>query len=136
MCGLLYTGFNCLVGINATASRQLWSFSRDHAVPGSSVWARVNKSGNVPYAIVLCLVIQCLICLIDLGSTVAFNSFVSTAVNSFMAAYALPIFLSLLEKRKSVSSAPYFHRIVGKIANIIVMIWAPFAIVVFSMVRK
>ncbi|RSH76709.1 uncharacterized protein EHS24_005285 [Apiotrichum porosum] len=74
MLGILYIGFNCLVGINTTASRQLWSFSRDHAVPGSAIWSRVTPSGNVPYAIALCLVVQCLLCLIDLGSTTAFNS--------------------------------------------------------------
>lgn len=133
MLGILYIGFNCLVGINTTASRQLWSFSRDHAVPGSAIWSRVTPSGNVPYAIALCLVVQCLLCLIDLGSTTAFNSFVSTAVNAFMAAYALPILLSLLEGRKSISSAPFTRRIVGLVCNWVVMIWAPLGLVIFSM---
>lgn len=133
MVGLLYMGFNCLVGINTTASRQLWSFSRDHAVPGSSIWSRVNKSGNVPYAVALCLVVQCLLCLIDLGSTVAFNSFVSTAVNAFAASYALPILLSLFEGRRSIANAPFTRKTVGLICNIIVIIWVPLALVIFSM---
>lgn len=132
---MLYIGFNCLVGINTTASRQLWSFSRDHAVPGSAIWSRVTPGGNVPYAIGLCLLIQALLCLIDLGSTTAFNSFVSTAVNAFMAAYALPVLLSLLEKRQSISSAPFFRRITGLVCNLVMMAWAPLAIVIFSMVR-
>lgn len=134
MFGLLYIGFNCLVGINTTVSRQLWSFSRDHAVPGSAIWSRVSESGNVPYAIALCLIVQCLLCLINLGSTLAFNSFVSTAVNAFMASYALPILLSLLEGRRSIASAPFTRRIVGKVCNIVVMIWAPLGLVIFSMV--
>lgn len=134
MCGVLFIGFNCLVGINATASRQLFSFSRDHAVPGSHIWSKVTKNGNVPQAICLCLIIQALLCLIDLGSSTAFNSFVSTAVNSFMAAYALPIVLSLISGRKQVMQAPFSRRWVGLICNLVVMVWAPFALVVFSMV--
>lgn len=133
MFGLLYMGFNCLVGINTTASRQLWSFSRDHAVPGSAIWSRVNKGGNVPYAVALCLVIQCLLCLIDLGSTVAFNSFVSTAVNAFAASYALPILLSLLDSRASIAKAPFTRKTVGLVCNIAVMFWVPLALVIFSM---
>jgi len=136
MVGLFFIGFNCLVGINCTASRQLWSFSRDHAVPGSAIWSRVTTGGNVPYAICLCLTIQALLCLIDLGSTTAFNSFVSTAVNSFMAAYALPIFLSLLEKRANVNTAPFARRVVGLACNLVVMCWAPLALVIFSMVSN
>ncbi len=133
MFGMLYMGFNCLVGINCTASRQLWSFSRDHAVPGSKIWSRVNKSGNVPYAIALCLVVQCLLCLIDLGSSVAFNSFVSTAVNAFAASYMLPVLLSVLEKRSSIASAPFTRHTVGWVCNIVVLIWVPLALVIFSM---
>ncbi|BEI92224.1 uncharacterized protein CcaverHIS019_0410440 [Cutaneotrichosporon cavernicola] len=133
MVGMLYMGFNCLVGINTTASRQLWSFSRDHAVPGSAVWSRVNKSGNVPYAVALCLLVQCLLCLINLGSSVAFNSFVSTAVNAFAASYMLPVLLSVLEKRRSIAGAPFTRHVVGWICNISVIIWVPLALVIFSM---
>lgn len=136
MCGLLYIGFNCLVGINATASRQLWSFSRDKAVPGSRVWARATPGGNVPAAIVLCLIIQALLCLISLGSSTAFNSFVSTAVNAFMAAYCLPVLLSLIDRRKHVMQARFSRRWTGLACNIVVLIWAPFALILYSMVSE
>lgn len=133
MLGMLYMGFNCLVGINTTASRQLWSFSRDHAVPGSAIWSRVNKSGNVPYAVALCLVVQCLLCLIDLGSSVAFNSFVSTAVNAFAASYLLPVVLSVMDGRKSIQGAPFTRRTLGWACNVVVLVWVPLALVIFSM---
>ncbi|BEJ15077.1 hypothetical protein CspHIS471_0408440 [Cutaneotrichosporon sp. HIS471] len=133
MCGLFVIGFNCLIGLTCSASHQLWSFSRDHAVPGSSIWAKVTPSGNIPYAIGLCLLIQALLCLIDLGSTTALNSFFSTAINAFMAGYALPILLSLFEGRKNISTGPYFRRIRGLVCNIAVSVWAPFALILFSM---
>ena len=65
-------------GFLATASRQTWAFARDRGLPFSNYFAHVNKRLALPLrAIVLCSIIPCLIGLINIGSTVAFNAMVS-----------------------------------------------------------
>lgn len=64
-------------GFLATASRQLWAFARDRGLPFSTYLAHVNKTLALPLrAIVLCSILPCLIGLINIGSTAAFNAIV------------------------------------------------------------
>lgn len=45
MSSIILINFCCsLVGVLATASRQLWSFSRDKAVPGWRWWSQVRQT--------------------------------------------------------------------------------------------
>jgi len=83
----------------ATASRLLWSFARDNAVPFSSYISRVHPTTGLPlYSILVSAIIAFLLALINIGSTAAFNAIISMVVAGFMASYMVPIAL-ILHKR-------------------------------------
>jgi len=72
--------------------------------------------------------------LINLGSTSAFTAFVSVGVQALALAYAIPIAISLLNKRDQVLKAKWnLGRIVGPIVNAIALLWIAFEMVLFSM---
>jgi hypothetical protein len=72
--------------------------------------------------------------LINLGSTSAFTAFVSVGVQALALAYAIPIAISLLNKRDQVLKAQWnLGRIVGPIVNVVALLWIAFEMVLFSM---
>lgn len=72
--------------------------------------------------------------LINLGSTSAFTAFVSVGVQGLALAYAIPIVISLLNKREQVLKARWnLGRIVGPIVNVVALLWIAFELVLFSM---
>ena len=76
------------VGQAASASRQLWAFSRDRAVPGWRFLQRVNATSAIPvFAITVTTIIAYLLALIILGSSTAFNDIVSLAVVGLFGSY-------------------------------------------------
>ena len=76
------------VGQAASASRQLWAFSRDRAVPGWRYLQRVNATSAIPvFAITVTTIVPCLLALIILGSSTAFNDIVSLAVVGLFGSY-------------------------------------------------
>ncbi|KAJ9203883.1 hypothetical protein DTO166G4_6857 [Paecilomyces variotii] len=125
----------CSISITVAASRTTWAFARDGALPLSSVWARVDKRLGVPvWALVLLTVIQMLLGLINLGSSSAFTAFVSVGVIALAASYAIPITLSLIQRRREVSRARWnCGNIIGPIVNVIAIAWICFELVLFSM---
>lgn len=71
------------VGSLTAASRCLYAFSRDGAVPGSRLWSKVNHRFDVPLnSLLFCCLVQGLLGLIYLGSAAAFNAF--TGMLSFL----------------------------------------------------
>ena len=77
-----------IVGQAASASRQLWAFSRDRAVPGWRYVQHVNARSSIPiFAITVTAITACLLALIMLGSSVAFNDIVSLAVVGLFGSY-------------------------------------------------
>lgn len=82
------------VGLNitnvATASRMLWSFSRDKGVPGWRHITRVTNHSRLPVtAILVTTVFAMLVVLISVGSSVAFNDVISLTVGSLFCSYLL-----------------------------------------------
>ena len=89
------------VGTMASASRQLWSFSRDKALPGWRVLQRVHPTSAVPVAAVaLTTTISVLLALIILGSSAAFNNIVSTSVVGLFGSYFMAAVLLLYRRLK------------------------------------
>ena len=76
----------------ATVSRQTWSFARDNGLPFSGTIAHVKPGWNIPLnAVLITFTITCLLSLINIGSTVAFNAIGSAALVSIMSTYFLSI---------------------------------------------
>ncbi|EMF13409.1 amino acid transporter [Sphaerulina musiva SO2202] len=80
------------VTIMASASRQMYAFARDQGTPYSDWLSRVDPKLDVPRnAVVASTVISCLLSLINVGSTVAFNSLVSLTNGVLMVSYSICI---------------------------------------------
>ncbi|KIW98073.1 uncharacterized protein Z519_01657 [Cladophialophora bantiana CBS 173.52] len=125
----------CSISITVAASRCTWAFARDDAIPLSRVWSKVNGNLGVPvYALMLTTVVQMLLGLIYLGSSSAFLAFVSVGVIGLAVSYAIPITISVLHRRKEVSTARWnCGPIIGPIANGVALCWITFEVVLFSM---
>jgi amino acid transporter len=83
----------------ATGSRQLWSFARDGGVPFSGRVAQVNSRWTIPLnALLISLIINCILPLISVGSTAAFNAIGSLSGVAINTSYILSIG-SLLYRR-------------------------------------
>jgi amino acid transporter len=88
----------CTIACLTSASRMTFAFSRDGAIPGSRLWAKVNPRTRVPAnAVIFVAVIGALITLPALkgigGIPLAFFAVTSVAVIGLYLAFAIPIFL-------------------------------------------
>jgi amino acid transporter len=92
--GQLFCGMSCMT----SASRMMYAFSRDGAVPGWRTWSRVNQR-RIPFNAVMAVAVAALIITLPAlkgnkdGITVAFTAVVSIGVIGLYVAYAIPIFL-------------------------------------------
>jgi amino acid transporter len=94
--GQLFCGMSCMT----SASRMMYAFSRDGAVPGSQLWSKVNDK-RIPFNAVIAVAVAALILTLPAlkgnkdGVTVAFTAVVSIGVIGLYLAYIIPIFLRL-----------------------------------------
>jgi amino acid transporter len=81
-----------------SASRMMYAFSRDGAVPGWRIWSRVNER-RIPFNAVMIVAVLALILTLPAlkgnkdGVTVAFTAVVSIGVIGLYIAYVIPIWL-------------------------------------------
>lgn len=76
----------------ATASRQLFAFARDGAVPFSPWFAKVSPRWNLPVnSIFFTFLTTTLLSLINIGSMTALNSITSLATNALLTSYMCSI---------------------------------------------
>src|SRR6185312_12616284 len=92
--GQTFCGMSCMT----SASRMMYAFSRDGAVPGWKTWSRVNQR-RIPFNAVIAVAVLALILTLPAlkgnknGVTVAFTAVVSIGVIGLYLAYVIPIFL-------------------------------------------
>lgn len=100
-----------VIGFAATASRMTWSFARDRGLPFHRYIRKVHPRTRVPVvAIVVVTVIPCLLSLIYIGSSTAYNDVISMSVSGLYASYLLPCSF-LLWRRVTGQIKP--HRAMG-----------------------
>ncbi|QPC74598.1 hypothetical protein HYE68_005350 [Fusarium pseudograminearum] len=76
----------------ATASRQLYAFARDHAVPFDTWFSRVPTGYDVPLnAIIVTFITSSLLSLLNIGSSVALNSLTSLGTTGVLSSYIVSI---------------------------------------------
>lgn len=76
----------------ATCSRQLFAFARDNGVPFSAFLCYVRHGSNLPLnSIMVSFCITVGLSLINIGSTVAFNSVASLGTCAILSSYAISI---------------------------------------------
>lgn len=117
---LMVLALICGIGCTTAASRCVWAFARDGAIPGSKWWVTVNKKLDVPLnAMMLSMVVQIVLGLINFGSAVAFNAFSGVGVICLTASYATPIAINMLTRRAKVADAPFRLGKFGYFANFV-----------------
>ncbi|KAK5135736.1 hypothetical protein LTR08_004722 [Meristemomyces frigidus] len=85
----------------ATCAREMFAFARDKGLPWSGWIGEMNRQWNVPFNSVYATSIVCLLLsLINLGSTVAFNTVVSVSVLGLLSTYMISIGCVLLKRIK------------------------------------
>ena len=87
-------------GFLATASRQTWAFARDRGLPFSDYLSYVGTSALPLRSVGFCAITTGLICLINIGSSVAFNAIVSITIAGLFISYMLPIILLIIKRLK------------------------------------
>jgi amino acid transporter len=83
----------------AAASRMVFAFSRDRALPGSALWRQVNGNGTPTRAVWLAVAVAGVLALPSLYSPTAYGAVTAINVIGITPAYAIPIYLRLRSKR-------------------------------------
>lgn len=131
--------FVSFFNVFASVSRLLWAFSRDNGLPFSPFFARVHPTLKMPLN-ALILVGSCLaiLALINIGSSTAFNAFISLPALALYMSYFFPIFFIFWRRmsRSHPTPVPWgpFHLgkagpfvNIGAMCYIIyILIWMPF----------
>jgi amino acid transporter len=129
--GQMFCGAACLT----SASRMCYAFSRDGAIPGSSIWARVNHR-RIPVNAVLFMAVCAAIITVPAyfpnkdGVTVAFFAVVSIAVIGLYIAYVIPIYLRWRMKDEF-EPGPWNNGAKYKWMNPFAVVWVAIITVIF-----
>ena len=131
--GQLFCGMACLT----SSSRMCYAFSRDRAVPGHSIWTRLNHH-RVPHFSVLfmaaCAFVITLPALVgdSDGIAFAFNAVVSIAVIGLYIAYVIPVYLRW-RKGDDFEPGPWTLGKKYKWINPIAVVWVILCVIIFSL---
>jgi len=91
--------FFCGMASVTANSRMSYAFSRDNALPGSRIWAKVNpRTGTPTNSIWLCVVLSIVLASPALFSTTAYFAVTSIAVIGLYIAYVIPVLLRRLNR--------------------------------------
>ncbi|KAB5538154.1 hypothetical protein DKX38_015687 [Salix brachista] len=125
--------FFCGMSSVTSNSRMVYAFSRDGAMPLSSLWHKVNNQEVPMNAVWLSAIISFCMALTYLGSEVAFQAMVSIATIGLYIAYALPIFFRVTLARKSFIPGPFNLGRYGVLVGWIAVLWVATISILFSL---
>jgi choline transport protein len=105
---MVVTITSSVISTLATVSRQSWSFARDGGLPFAGFIGHVKQGWNIPLnAVMLTWLITCLLSLINIGSTVAFNAISSSATVSLLSTYIISISCLVLKRVRGQPLPPH-----------------------------
>ncbi|GAB6858425.1 amino acid permease [Microbacterium xylanilyticum] len=91
--------FFCGMASVTANSRMSYAFSRDNAIPGSRVWAKVNpRTGTPTNSIWLCVALSIVLTVPAMWNLTAYLAVTSIAVIGLYIAYVTPVFLRRLDR--------------------------------------
>lgn len=95
---LIFSGnITCL----ATASREVWAFSRDRGFPFSHWISKIDHKYHIPFnAVYITSVLSGVLCFINMGSKLAFNIIISLSLLALLSTYFISIGCILLKRIK------------------------------------
>lgn len=92
---------SAVISTVATVSRQTWAFARDNGLPFSGVISHVKPGWNIPLnSVLITFTITCLLSLINIGSTTAFNAIGSAALVMILSTYFISISVLIFARMK------------------------------------
>ncbi|KAJ8494386.1 hypothetical protein ONZ45_g13253 [Pleurotus djamor] len=89
------------------ASRVVFAFARDNALPGSRWWKRINRYTQTPVNAVWFVIVISAICGVLGFSEAALESLAGSAVIGLYTSYAAPIFLRITSGRHKLVPGPF-----------------------------
>ena len=122
MCAMFFCGLSSVTA----NSRMIYAFSRDGAVPGSQLWAKINPRTRTPtnsvwFAAVGALILGLPSLYQHNGSSVAFFAIVSIGTVGLYIAYAIPIYLRI--RSKTFQEGPWNLGALSKAIGWIAVLW-------------
>lgn len=95
--------FNCF----ASTSRLVWAFARDNGLPFSATFACIHPRLKLPInALLVVAACVCLLSLINIGSSTAFNAIISLVALAIYISYFFPILFLLWRRLSTVHPTP------------------------------
>lgn len=134
ICTLISTLTFTTFGLLACASRLSWAFSRDKGFPFPVYFAHVSKYYRIPVrSIMLITFTACLLGLVNIGSSTAFNAFTSLALIGHYTSYLLPISLLVIRRfgKKEIPWGPWTLGRWGLWINLISIVYS-IVLIVFA----
>lgn len=126
----------CANALLAEGSRSLFAFARDHGLPFSNLFAKVESRRQVPiYAILLTCGVQVALNSIYFGTLTGFNTVISIATEGFYLSYAMPLLARIISwfmGDAKVLSGPYSLGKFGMWMNIIGLVFLVFTSITFN----
>ncbi|KAN0087468.1 Amino acid/polyamine transporter I [Tylopilus felleus] len=111
------------------ASRVVFAFSRDNALPGSRWWKRINRQTQTPVNAVWFVILLSTACGLLSFSATGFNSLASASVIGLYISYVTPIYLRITSGNDKFKPGPFhlgrWSRFIGATA----IIWVAFMVV-------
>ncbi|RPD67500.1 amino acid transporter [Lentinus tigrinus ALCF2SS1-7] len=128
---LIVLGYACGMAQGVDASRVIFAFSRDNALPGSKWWKRVHPGTRTPVnGVWLVMALSAILGLLSF-SDAALTSLAGASVIALYTSYITPIFLRLTSGRHTFEPGPFslgwWYMPIGSTA----VAWTAFVIVLF-----
>ncbi|MFF4607900.1 amino acid permease [Streptomyces sp. NPDC001339] len=115
----------------AAASRMIFAFSRDRALPGWQHWQRV-KNGTPRAAVWLSVTAAAVLVLPSLYSPTAYGAVTAINVIGITPAYAIPIFLRIKNRRRF-TAGPWNLGRWGVPVGVVAVVWVAFVTILFCL---
>ncbi len=124
--------FFCGMASVTANSRMSFAFSRDNALPGSRLWAKVNpRTGTPTNSIWLCVGCSIVLAAPALRSIVAYLAVTSIAVIGLYIAYVIPVFLR--RRNPDFVNGPWHLGRWSAVIGWIAIAWVAFIVVLFML---
>ena len=122
-----------LFGSFASVPRLIWAFARDNGLPFSGELAYVSPETKCPtYAVLLLFACVCILSLINIGSTTAFNALISLTSLGFYFSYCIPILMFTIRRfnrKNPITFGPWTMGRIGLVVNILAICFCVFLII-------
>jgi amino acid transporter len=126
---ILVAQFFCGMSSVTANSRMIYAFSRDGAIPGSSLWHRLNRRRIPANAVLLAGGAAFVLGIPVLWNSVAFFAIVSVSVVAIYIAYVLPTFTRLLSR--DFQPGPWNLGRWSKLIGWVAVVWVAFISILF-----